>query len=147
MAYVDVPGDGEETFVLMHGEPGLPLPEADTDPGRARPRGRAGHARSDKYTDPDAYSVELHYESFETLVFDALELTDVTLVCPDWGGILGLALAGHHPERFARLVPMNTGVPDGTQEMSDAWHRFPTSSSPSRRSRSRCSSRTRRRRS
>ena len=129
MAYVDVPGDGEETFVCMHGEPTWGYLYRKLIPGLSE-RGRVvvpdmlGLGRSDKYTDTDAYSFELHYESVETLLFDELDLTDVTLVCQDWGGILGLALAGHHPERFARLVPMNTGVPDGTQEMSDAWHRF-----------------------
>jgi haloalkane dehalogenase len=63
----------------------------------------------------------MHYER---LLFEELDLDDITLVCQDWGGILGLALAGHNPERFARLVAMNTGVPDGTQRMSEAWHEF-----------------------
>ncbi|QLD87509.1 alpha/beta fold hydrolase [Natronomonas salina] len=125
----DVEGDGDETFLLMHGEPTWgflyrKLIPTLSEHGRVVVPDFLGLGRSDKYTDPDAYSFDLHYESFETLLFDELDLEDVTLVCQDWGGILGLALAGHHPERFARLVPMNTGVPDGTQEMSDAWHDF-----------------------
>ncbi|HEV3025602.1 MAG TPA: hypothetical protein VGX76_24185, partial [Pirellulales bacterium] len=35
----------------------------------------------------------------------------ITLVCQDWGGLLGLPLATEMPERFARLVIMNTGLP------------------------------------
>jgi haloalkane dehalogenase len=132
MAYVDVrDGDDadEETFLLLHGEPTWgflyrKLIPTLSEHGRVVVPDMLGLGRSDKYTDPDAYSFDLHYESFRTLLFDELDLEDVTLVCQDWGGILGLALAGHHPERFARLVPMNTGVPDGTQEMSDAWHEF-----------------------
>jgi haloalkane dehalogenase len=129
MAYVDVPGDGEETFVLTHGEPTWgflyrKLVPTLSEYGRVVIPDMLGLGRSDKYTDPDAYSFDLHYESFERLLFEELDLEDITLVCQDWGGILGLALAGQHPERFARLVPMNTGVPDGTQEMSDAWHQF-----------------------
>jgi haloalkane dehalogenase len=129
MAYVDVPGDGEETFVLTHGEPTWgflyrKLVPTLSEHGRVVIPDMLGLGRSDKYTDPDAYSFDLHYESFERLLFEELDLEDITLVCQDWGGILGLALAGQHPERFARLVPMNTGVPDGTQEMSDAWHQF-----------------------
>jgi haloalkane dehalogenase len=129
MAYVDVPGDGEETFLLMHGEPTWGFLYRKMIPtlsehGRVIVPDMLGLGRSDKYTDPDAYSFDLHYESFETLLFDELDLSEITLVCQDWGGILGLALAGHNPERFARLVAMNTGVPDGTQEMSDAWHQF-----------------------
>ncbi len=129
MACVDVPpaGDAEETFVLLHGEPTwgfLYRKSISTLAERGRVVVPDMLGRSDKYTDPDAYGFDLHYGSFETLLFEELDITDVTLVCQDWGGVLGLALAGHHPERFARLVPMNTGVPDGTQEMSDAWHEF-----------------------
>jgi len=129
MAYVDVEGNGDETFLLMHGEPTWGFLYRKMIPtlsehGRVIVPDMLGLGRSDKYTDPDAYSFDLHYESFETLLFDELDLSEITLVCQDWGGILGLALAGHNPERFARLVAMNTGVPDGTQEMSDAWHQF-----------------------
>jgi len=129
MAYVDVAGDGEETFLLMHGEPTWGflyrkmIPEL-SDHGRVIVPDMLGLGRSDKYLDRDAYSFDVHYEAFERLLFEELDLDEITLVCQDWGGILGLALAGHNPERFARLVPMNTGVPDGTQKMSDAWHDF-----------------------
>jgi len=129
MAYVDVEGDGDETFLLMHGEPTWgflyrKMISTLSEHGRVIVPDMLGLGRSDKYTDPDAYSFDLHYDAFETLLFEELDLSEITLVCQDWGGILGLALAGHNPERFARLVAMNTGVPDGTQEMSDAWHQF-----------------------
>jgi haloalkane dehalogenase len=129
MAFVDEPGDGEETFLCLHGEPTWSflyrkiLPTL-SERGRVVVPDMLGLGRSDKYTDPDAYSFDLLYESFERLLFEHLELQGITLVCQDWGGILGLALAAHNPERFDRLVPMNTGVPDGTQQMSEAWHQF-----------------------
>ena len=129
MAYVDVPGDGEETFLLLHGEPTWGFLYRSFVPGLSA-RGRVvvpdmlGFGRSDKYTDPEAYSFEVLYESYERLLFAELDLTGITLVCQDWGGILGLALAAHNLDRFDRLVAMNTGVPDGTQTMSDAWHQF-----------------------
>ncbi len=56
-----------------------------------------------------------------------LDLRDVTLVCQDWGGLLGLRLVGEHPDRFARVVAANTGLPTGDQPMSEAflaWQRF-----------------------
>jgi haloalkane dehalogenase len=133
MSYVDVEqrndGPPDETFLLMHGEPSWgflyrKLIPTLSEHGRVVVPDMLGLGRSDKYTDPDAYSFDLHYESFDRLLFSELALTDITLVCQDWGGILGLALAGHHPERFARLVAMNTGLPDGTQRMSEAWHEF-----------------------
>ena len=74
MAYVDVPAEGDdadETFVLMHGEPTWGFLYRKLIPTLAE-RGRVivpdmlGLGRSDKYTDPDAYSFDLHYKSFET---------------------------------------------------------------------------------
>src|SRR5215469_15607564 len=44
---------------------------------------------------------------------DALALERITLVCQDWGGLLGLPIAAEQSERFARLVIMNTGLPIG----------------------------------
>lgn len=132
MAYVDVEPmteDADETFLLMHGEPSWSflyrkLIPTLSEHGRVIAPDLLGLGRSDKYTDTDDYSFHLHYDSLEQLLFEDLDLEEITLVCQDWGGILGLALAGHNPDRFARLVPMNTGVPDGTQTMSDDWHDF-----------------------
>jgi pimeloyl-ACP methyl ester carboxylesterase len=39
---------------------------------------------------------------------EKLDLTDVTLVVQDWGGILGLTLPVDHPDRISRLLVMNT---------------------------------------
>ncbi|MFB6117699.1 haloalkane dehalogenase [Halosegnis sp.] len=127
MAYVDT-GEGKETFLCLHGEPTWGYLYRKMIP-RLSARGRVvvpdavGFGRSDKYTDPTEYSFRLHYEAFERFLTE-LDLTDVTLVCQDWGGILGLTLAANHPERFARLVPMNTGIPTGDQEMPEAWEEF-----------------------
>ena len=131
MAYVDVEGEGDETFVLLHGEPTWGFLYRKLIPtlsqhGRVVVPDLLGLGRSDKYTDPDAYTFDRMYDSLERLLLEELALEDVTLVCQDWGGILGLTMAGHNPERFARLVPMNTGLPDGSQSMSDAWHQFAT---------------------
>ncbi|MDZ7745605.1 MAG: haloalkane dehalogenase [Halobacteriales archaeon] len=128
MAYVDVPGDGEETFLCLHGEPTWGYLYRKLIPGLTA-RGRVvvpdaiGFGRSDKYTDRSEYSFQMHYDAFETFITE-LDLQNITLVCQDWGGILGLTLAANHPDRFARLVPMNTGIPTGTQEMPDAWEEF-----------------------
>ncbi|THE65928.1 alpha/beta fold hydrolase [Salinadaptatus halalkaliphilus] len=132
MAYVEA-GDGsdgnaEETFLCLHGEPTWSFLYRKMMPTLAE-RGRVvvpdliGCGRSDRYEDRDEYTVEMHYSALKTFV-ETLELTNITLVCQDWGGVLGLPLATHEPDRFARLVPMNTGVPDGTQEMSDRWKEF-----------------------
>jgi len=124
MAYVDE-GSGEETFLCLHGEPTWSYLYRKMIPGLSD-RGRVlapdfiGFGRSEKYTERDAYSFRMHYETLTDFV-ETLDLRDVTLVCQDWGGILGLTYAGHEPDRFARLVPMNTGIPSGTQEMPPEW--------------------------
>ena len=128
LAYVDVPGRGEETFLCLHGEPtwGF-LYRRMVD--RLAERGRVvvpdfiGFGRSDRYTERDAYSFRLQYDALVSAL-EGLDLTDLTLVCQDWGGLLGLTAAAHHPERFSRLVPMNTDVPSGDQEMPPEWHAF-----------------------
>jgi haloalkane dehalogenase len=134
MAYVDVGGpdggeDGDsETFLCLHGEPTWGFLYRKMIPGLAE-RGRVvvpdllGFGRSDKYDRREAYDYELHYDALADLV-ETLDLTDVTLICQDWGGILGLPYATRNPDRFARLVPMNTGVPSGRQEMPEAWEEF-----------------------
>jgi haloalkane dehalogenase len=86
-----------------------------------------GFGRSDKLTDRDAYSFELFVDALGAVV-TTLDLTDITLVVQDWGGLVGLTYASRHPERFARLVVLNTFLPVGEEdEKSEAfrlWRRF-----------------------
>jgi len=127
MAYVDE-GSGEETFLCLHGEPTWSFLYRKMLPTLAE-RGRVvapdfvGFGRSDKYTDPESYTYEGFYDQLEAFV-EALDLDAVTLVCQDWGGLLGLPVAANNPDRFARLVPMNTGLPTGRAEMPEVWYDF-----------------------
>ena len=50
--------------------------------------------------------------------------SDVTLVGQDWGGLLGLRLVAEHPDRFARVVAANTGLPTGDEPMPEVWWQF-----------------------
>jgi len=128
MAYVDVAGDGDETFLCLHGEPTWSylyrkmIPTL-SEAGRVVVPDLVGFGRSDKWTDREAYTYDAMYETVENFLTE-LDLQNVTLVCQDWGGLLGLPVASNNPERFARLVPMNTGLPDGSQTMPDIWHQF-----------------------
>ena len=47
-----------------------------------------------------------------------------TLVGQDWGGLIGLRVAAEHPDRFARVVVANTGLPTGDLPMPEIWWRF-----------------------
>ena len=68
----------------------------------------------------------MHHEKLKGFV-EALDLKRMTLVCQDWGGLLGLPLAAELPERFSRLVIMNTGLPNGEENIQEAflaWREF-----------------------
>jgi len=60
---------------------------------------------------------------------EALDLTRITLVCQDWGSLIGLRLAAESPQRFARILIGNGGLPAGTGRISRAflvWRAFAT---------------------
>ena len=134
MAYVDEGGDdggneAGETILCLHGEPTYSFLYRKMIPrlaevGRVVVPDFPGFGRSDKYPDLEDYDYDLFYDAMAGFV-EALDLQNVTLVCQDWGGLIGLPLAGvGMPERFSRVVPMNTGLQDGTTEMSEAWWEF-----------------------
>jgi haloalkane dehalogenase len=86
-----------------------------------------GFGRSDKPSERGDYTFARHVEWMRDLLFDQLHLRGVTLVCQDWGGLIGLRLVGEHPERFARVVAANTFLPTGDTNPGDAffsWQRF-----------------------
>ena len=80
-----------------------------------------GFGRSDKFTEISDYSYHMHHDALARFL-DILRLERITLVCQDWGGLLGLPIAAEQTERFARLVIMNTGLPAGDGRMSRAFY-------------------------
>ena len=119
---------GEPTWAYLYRHVIPPLAEAH----RVVVPDFVGFGRSDKWTAVEDYSFARHYETLRTFV-EALDLTDVTLVVQDWGGLLGLALAARQPERIARLVVLNTFLPTGEETTSPAfrrWRRFVEAAAP-----------------
>jgi haloalkane dehalogenase len=130
MAYVSAgPADGPPV-VLLHGEPSWSylyrrmLPVLAGAGLRVVAPDLVGFGRSDKPAAVADHSYARHLEWVRTLAFDALDLRAVTLVGQDWGGLIGLRLAAEHPDRFARLVAANTGLPTGDQSMPPVWWQF-----------------------
>ena len=70
-----------------------------------------GFGRSDKPTEREDYTYANHVAWIRELI-ENLELNNITLVCQDWGGLIGLRVAAENPDRFARIVAANTGLPD-----------------------------------
>jgi haloalkane dehalogenase len=56
----------------------------------------------------------------------SLDLNRITLFCQDWGGLIGLRLVAAFPERFARVVVANTGLPQGNgfSPAFEQWLKF-----------------------
>ncbi|MBE7189950.1 haloalkane dehalogenase [Jatrophihabitans endophyticus] len=130
MAWVeDGPADAP-VVLLLHGEPSWSylyrtmMPPLVAAGLRVVAPDLVGFGRSDKPAAIADHSYARHVEWVRALVFDALDLQAVTLVGQDWGGLIGLRLAAEHPERFARIVASNTGLPTGDQDMPEVWHRF-----------------------
>ncbi|MFP5218175.1 MAG: haloalkane dehalogenase [Actinomycetes bacterium] len=123
-----------QPVLLMHGEPTWSylyrkMVPVLLDAGfRVVAPDLVGFGRSDKPVRDEDYTYERHVEWMRSVLFDdgegALDLRDVVLVCQDWGGLIGLRLLAEHPDRFARVVAANTGLPDGTVRLPDAWWRF-----------------------
>jgi haloalkane dehalogenase len=80
-----------------------------------------GFGRSDKPARRDDYTYLAHVDWTWGAV-EAIGLDAITLVCQDWGGLIGLRLVGEHPERFARVVAANTFLPTGDRPAGDAFH-------------------------
>ncbi len=131
--YLDEGPADAAPVLLLHGEPSWsylyrhmvpPLVEAGH---RVIVPDQVGFGRSDKPTDPAAYSYARHVHWMSSLVFDVLDLTDVTFFGQDWGGLIGLRLVTAQPDRFARVAIGNTGLPTGEGQPSDAflqWQAF-----------------------
>jgi haloalkane dehalogenase len=129
-AYVDAgPADGP-VALLLHGEPSWSFLYRHVIPVLADAGIRAvapdmvGFGRSDKPTRPEDHSFARHVEWTRALVFDHLDLRDVTVVGQDWGGLIGLRLVAEHADRFARVVAANTGLPTGDFDMPEIWWQF-----------------------
>ena len=127
LAYLDE-GEGSPV-VFFHGEPTWSylwrkvIPPVRDAGHRCIAPDYAGFGRSDKPTDLGWYTYDRHVELMAALL-EELDLRDATAVVHDWGGPIGLRLAVEHPDRFSRIVIMETGPFTGRQKMSDAWYAF-----------------------
>lgn len=117
--------------LLMHGEPSWsylyrnfvgPLVAAGH---RVVAPDLVGFGKSDKLADRADYTYERHVEWMTDWLL-ANDLKNITLFCQDWGGLIGLRLVAAFPDRFARLVIANTGLPVGTgwSDGFAAWLKF-----------------------
>jgi haloalkane dehalogenase len=127
MHYLDEgPRDAQHVFLCLHGEPTWSylyrkmIPVFTTAGHRVIAPDFFGFGRSDKPADDEAYQFYFHRGSL-LLFIETLGLQGITLVCQDWGGILGLTLPMDMPARFSRLLVMNTTLGTGDVALSDGF--------------------------
>lgn len=121
--------DAQHTFLCLHGEPTWSylyrkmIPIFVQSGGRVIAPDLFGFGKSDKPIEDSVYTFDFHRTSLMEFI-KKLDLTNITLVCQDWGGVLGLTIPMEMPERFKRLIVMNTGF--GTGKVNEAFLKWRT---------------------
>ena len=125
--YVDEgPADAQQVFLCLHGEPTWSylyrhmIPVFSIAGHRSVAPDLFGFGRSDKPESDNAYTFDFHREFLLEFV-NRLDLRNITLVVQDWGGLLGLTLPMEMPERFTRLLVMNTMIATGDEPLSEGF--------------------------
>jgi len=120
------PTVADNVFLCLHGEPTWSYLYRKMTPVFTAANHRVvapdlfGFGRSDKPVRDDIYKFDFHRGSLMAFI-EHLDLKNITLVCQDWGGLLGLTLPMDMPERFARLLVMNTTLGTGDVPLSKGF--------------------------
>ncbi len=127
MHHVDEGPPAGSPVLMLHGEPSWSylyrhmVPVFAAAGHRALAPDLVGFGKSDKLTDRAAYSYQAHVD-WTAEWLERLDLTGVTLVCQDWGSLIGLRLVAEHPDRFARVVVANGFLPTAERTTPLAFH-------------------------
>jgi haloalkane dehalogenase len=130
MHYLDEGPAAGELILCLHGQPTWSylyrkmIPILTSAGYRVIAPDLIGFGRSDKPTQRNDYTYASHVAWLEQFV-NSLELTKITLMCQDWGGLIGLRVLTQNADRFARVVVANTGLPDAKgipDEMAAPMH-------------------------
>jgi len=114
--YLDEGPKDADPIILFHGEPTWSylyrkmIPVLTEAGHRVIVPDMVGFGKSDKFISKHDYSYEHHIDVMKELV-RRLGLKDATHFGQDWGGMVGLRVVAEMPDRFARVVVSNTGMP------------------------------------
>jgi haloalkane dehalogenase len=130
--YLDEGPRDAEPILLLHGEPTWSFLYRKMIPIFVQAGHRViapdlvGFGRSDKPSKRSDYTYQRHVDWMTSLVLQ-LKLTNIILVCQDWGGLIGLRLAAEDTQRYKGIVAANTMLPTGDHEPGEAfkqWQKF-----------------------
>ena len=130
--YVDEgPKNAVRTYLCLHGQPTWSylyrkmIPVFLDSGARVIAPDWLGFGRSDKPVEESVYTFHFHRNMMVELI-KRLDLDTITLVCQDWGGLLGLTIPPDMPQRFERLIVMNTALAVGQSPGKgfDAWKAY-----------------------
>lgn len=127
--YVDEGAADAPVVLCLHGEPSWSflyrkmIPVFSGAGYRVLAPDLIGFGKSDKPADQGDYSYARHVNWIKEWI-EALDLSGITLLAHDWGGMIGLRLLSDMPERFARASLSNTGLPTGDQKMPGAFEKW-----------------------
>jgi haloalkane dehalogenase len=126
MHYLDEGTKNARVALCLHGQPTWSYLYRKMIPGLVSSGYRViapdmfGFGRSDKPADDAVYTFDFHRDSLAALI-RALDLHRVTLVCQDWGGLLGLTIPPDMPDRFEGLLIMNTMFATGDRPLTKGF--------------------------
>ena len=121
----------DQVFLCLHGQPTWSYLYRKMIPLFANAGARVvapdlfGFGKSDKPVDEAFYSFSRHRELLLAFV-ERLNLRSITLVVQDWGGILGLTLPMSAPQRYTRLIVMNTSLATGDVPLGEGFLQWRT---------------------
>ena len=126
MHYVDEGDKTADPVLMLHGEPSWSylyrhmIPICAAAGHRVIAPDLIGFGKSDKPTKLSAYSYQSHMD-WITQFIEKMELKNITLVCQDWGSLLGLRLAAENQDKFKAIVIGNGMLPTGDIEPPKAF--------------------------
>jgi pimeloyl-ACP methyl ester carboxylesterase len=130
MHFIDEgPKDATYTFLCLHGQPTWAylyrkMISIFIDAGyRAVAPDYFGFGRSDKPVEEEVYTFDFHRNSMIKFI-NHLQLENIILLAQDWGGLIGLTLPMEMPDRFSKLILMNTALGTGEGVPSPGFKAF-----------------------
>ena len=131
MHFVDEGPRDADPILMLHGEPSWSylyrnmIPICSAAGHRVIAPDLIGFGKSDKPVELSVFSYQQHMDWMQAFI-DKLDLKNITLVCQDWGSLIGLRLAAENKDRFKAIVVGNGMLPTGDQPVPMAFHVWKT---------------------